>query len=154
MSESVIADDLLIKGEVTTTGDVELKGVIEGDISCRTLLIAQDARIQGNAKAEKVVVRGIVNGRINGVRVTLTSSAKVQGELICKALSVDEEAYFDGTSQRVDDPLGTQNTIPPEAHKSDVQDAKPVNGQSEKTQTAKASKSEPEKVRPMMSTQS
>jgi len=106
MSESVIADDLHIKGEVTTSGDIELKGTLEGEVTCRTLLIAEDAKVQGGATAEKVVVRGTVEGTINGVRVTLTSSAKVKGELICKALSVDEEAYFDGTSQRVNDPLG------------------------------------------------
>jgi len=108
MSESVIADDLNIKGEVTTSGDIELKGTIVGDVTCRTLLIAEDARVEGTAKAEKVVVRGSVEGKIHGVRVTLASSAKVKGELVCKALSVDEEAYFDGTSQRVNDPLGTE----------------------------------------------
>ena len=29
---------------------------------------------------------------------------------MCKALSVDEEAYFDGTSQRVNDPLGLEES--------------------------------------------
>ncbi len=106
MSESVIADDLHIKGEVTTQGDVELKGTLEGEIVCRTLLIAEDARVDGKVTAEKVVVRGSVDGQIHGIRVTLAPSAKVKGELVCKALSVDEEAYFDGTSQRVNDPLG------------------------------------------------
>ena len=106
MSESVIADDLHIKGVITTEGDIEFKGTLEGEVTCRTLLIAEDAKIEGKATAEKVVVRGTVDGQINGIRVTLTSSAKVKGELICKALSVDEEAYFDGTSQRVNDPLG------------------------------------------------
>jgi len=105
MSESVIADDLHIKGELTTNGDVELKGTVEGEVTCRTLLISEEATITGSAAAEKVVVRGTVDGSINGNRVTLTSSAKVTGELICKALSIDEEAYFDGRSQRVDDPL-------------------------------------------------
>ncbi len=105
MSESVIADDLHIKGEVITQGDIELKGTLEGEVTCRTLLIAEDARVEGKATAEKVVVRGAVDGSIHGIRVTLTSSARVKGELVCKALSVDEEAYFDGTSQRVNDPL-------------------------------------------------
>lgn len=110
MSESVIADDLRIKGEVTTSGDIELKGTIVGDVTCRTLLIAEDAKVEGTAKAEKVVVRGSVEGKIHGIRVTLAPSAKVKGELVCKALSVDEEAYFDGTSQRVNDPLGIEGT--------------------------------------------
>ena len=111
MSESVIADDLHIKGEITTLGDIELKGTVEGEVTCRTLLIAQDAKITGKIKAEKIVVRGTVEGTINGIRVTLSSSAKVKGELICKALSIDEEAYFDGTSQRVNDPLGLGEDI-------------------------------------------
>lgn len=110
MSESVIADDLKIKGEVTTQGDVELKGTLEGEIVCRTLLIAEDAKVEGKVTAEKVVVRGSVEGQINGIRVTLAPSAKVKGELVCKALSVDEEAYFDGTSQRVNDPLGLEES--------------------------------------------
>lgn len=107
MSESVLADDLHIKGEITTSGDIELKGTVEGEVTCRTLLIAEDAKVEGKVTAEKVVVRGTVNGQINGIRVTLSSSARVTGELVCKALSVDEEAYFDGTSQRVNDPLST-----------------------------------------------
>lgn len=105
MSESVIADDLHIKGELTTNGDIELKGTIEGEITCRTLMVSEEARIEGSAAAEKVVVRGTIEGTVAGNRVTLTSSAKVKGELICRALSIDEEAYFDGRSQRVDDPL-------------------------------------------------
>jgi cytoskeletal protein CcmA (bactofilin family) len=105
MSESVLADDLHIKGEITTSGDIELKGSVEGEVTCRTLLIAEDAKVEGKVTAEKVVVRGTVNGQINGIRVTLSASSRVTGELMCKALSVDEEAYFDGTSQRVNDPL-------------------------------------------------
>jgi len=148
MSESVIADDLVIKGEVTTSGDIELKGVIEGDVTCRTLLIAQDAKIKGTAKAEKVVVRGTVEGRINGIKVTLTSSAKVQGELICKALAVDEDAYFDGTSQRVEDPLGEGKATT--ATKSPEPKSKPTNGQNE---SGKSEKDGGEKVRPIIASQ-
>lgn len=106
MSESVIAEDLKIKGELISEGDVELKGTFEGDIVCRTLLISEDAHVIGSATAEKVVIRGAVDGSISGNRVTLTSSARVTGELVCQALSIDENAYFDGKSQRVADPLG------------------------------------------------
>jgi cytoskeletal protein CcmA (bactofilin family) len=144
MSESVIADDLHIKGEVTTEGDIELKGTLIGEVTCRTLLIAEDAKVEGTATAEKVVVRGAVDGQINGIRVTLTSSAKVKGELVCKALSVDEEAYFDGTSQRVNDPLGqgdTKSTKPANAgmSKSSNGNSKPDKDSSDKLQPLAAS---------------
>ncbi len=144
MSESVIADDLHIKGEVTTLGDIELKGTLVGEVTCRTLLIAEDAKVEGTATAEKVVVRGAVDGQINGIRVTLTSSAKVKGELVCKALSVDEEAYFDGTSQRVNDPLGQGESAPAKPASGSVtasgnSNNKPDKGSSEKLQPLAAS---------------
>ena len=137
MSESVIADDLHIKGEVMTTGDVELQGSIDGEITCRTLMVAQDAKVSGEATAEKVVVRGTVEGKVTGVRVTLTSSAKVHGELICKALSVDEDAFFDGTSQRVADPLS--------AAKQD-QKSGTSNGSTSKSGNGKSGKDSGDKV--------
>lgn len=139
MSESVIADDLHIKGEVTTLGDIELKGTLEGEVTCRTLLIAEDAKVEGKATAEKVVVRGAVDGQINGIRVTLTSSAKVKGELICKALSVDEEAYFDGTSQRVNDPLGLGD----EKTKSVSESLPSSNGSTDKSDKPSSEKLQP-----------
>lgn len=106
MSETVIADDVRIKGEIHSPGDLELKGSIEGEIKCRSLVVAERAKVNGSVTAERVVVRGEVEGVINGIRVTLASSAKVDGELYCKTLSVDEEAQFQGMSQRVEDPLG------------------------------------------------
>lgn len=106
MSETVIADDVRIKGEIYSPGDLELKGTIEGEIECRSLVVAERAKVTGSVTAERVVVRGEVEGTINGIRVTLASSAKVDGELYCKTLSVDEEAQFQGVSQRVEDPLG------------------------------------------------
>ena len=105
MSESVFANDLHIKGEVTGSGYVELRGTLDGDITCRTLLITENAKVDGKTTAEKVVVHGAVEGQIHGIRVTLTSSAKVKGELVCKALSVDEEAYFDGMTHCIIDSI-------------------------------------------------
>ena len=55
--------------------------------------------------AEKVVLRGKVEGNVYGDSVKLKSSANVQDEVVSKSLSVDEEAYFDGTSHRVEDPV-------------------------------------------------
>ena len=105
MSESVFADDLHIKGSVTSKGDIKLNGVVEGDVSARKLLINKNAEIIGSATAEKVVVGGSVEGKIIGVSVELTSSAKVQADLIYKTLLIDENADFNGTAKHIEDPL-------------------------------------------------
>jgi len=125
MSETVIADDVRIKGEIHSPGDLELKGSIEGEITCRSLVVAERARVNGSVTAERVVVRGEVEGTITGIRVTLASSARVDGELYCKTLSVDEEAEFQGMSQRVEDPLGRgEDASAAEPAKKDKAEAK------------------------------
>lgn len=103
MSKSVFADDLLIKGNVTSEGDIQLNGVVEGELSARTLRTGDGATIRGSATVEKAVLGGNVEGSVHGGSVRLESSANVQDEVVSNALSVDEEAYFDGTSKRVKD---------------------------------------------------
>ncbi len=105
MSDSVFADDLQIKGSVNTKGNIKLNGVVEGDVSARTLLIKEKAELRGSATTEKVVVGGYVGGNIDSVRVDLTSSAKVQGDLVCKTVSVDEEAHYSKISKHIEDQL-------------------------------------------------
>ena len=105
MSKSVFADDLHIKGNVTSKGDVQLNGVVNGEISARTLWLEKDSSIKGSATAKKVILGGTIDCNVYGDSVKLKSSANVQSEVMSNSLSVDEEAYFDGTSNRVEDPV-------------------------------------------------
>ena len=105
MSKSVFADDLHIKGNVTSKGDVQLNGVVDGELSARTLWTEKDSSIKGSPIAEKLVIGGNIEGNVYGNSVKLKSSAKVQGDVVSNSLSVDEEAYFDGSSNRVEDPV-------------------------------------------------
>ena len=104
MSKSVFADDLHIKGNVTSKGDIQLNGVVDGELSARTLWTEKGSSIRGPVIAEKVILGGNVEGNVCGDSVKLKSSANVEGDVVSKSLSVDEEAYFDGTLHRVEDP--------------------------------------------------
>ena len=105
MSKSVFADDLHIKGNVTSKGDIQLNGVVDGEVSARTLWLEKGSSIKGSAIAEKVVIGGKTDTSVYGNSVKLKSSANVQGEVMSSSLSVDEEAYFHGTSNPVEDPV-------------------------------------------------
>ncbi len=105
MSKSVFANDLHIKGNVTSKGDIQLNGVVDGELSARTLWLEKDSSIRGPAIAEKVVIGGNIDCNVYGDSVKLKSSANVQSDVVSNSLSVDEEAYFDGTSNRVENPV-------------------------------------------------
>ncbi len=105
MSKSVFANDLYIKGNVTSKGDIQLNGVVDGELSARTLWLEKGSSIRGPVIAEKVVIGGKIDTNVYGNSVKLKSSANVQSKVMSSSLSVDEEAYFDGTLNRVEDPV-------------------------------------------------
>ena len=100
MSQSKLADDLKITGEVTSRGDVEVDGVIEGNIKARKIETSKEAKIRGTLRCDAVYVGGRFEGTIDADKVELSSTANVDGEITSASLSMDEEAYFSGTSKR------------------------------------------------------
>jgi len=105
---SILSSDLTIKGNVTTTGDVQVEGTIEGDVRAHLLTVGESAVVKGEVIADDVVVNGRVVGRLRGLKVRLTATARVEGDIIHKTIAIESGAHFEGTVQRQDDPLSTK----------------------------------------------
>ncbi|MFN3294311.1 MAG: polymer-forming cytoskeletal protein [Gemmobacter sp.] len=52
-----------------------------------------------------IVINGRVIGRVRGLKVRLTSTARVEGDIIHKTIAIESGAHFEGSVQRQDDPL-------------------------------------------------
>ena len=55
--------------------------------------------------ADDVVINGRIVGRVRGLKVRLTSTARVEGDIIHKTIAIESGAHFEGSVQRQDDPL-------------------------------------------------
>ncbi|MEJ6401650.1 bactofilin family protein [Yoonia sp. 2307UL14-13] len=104
---SVLSADLLITGNIKTTGDVNVEGQVEGDVRAHLLTVGEGATVKGEVMADDVVVNGRVVGRVRGLKVRLTSTARVEGDIIHKTIAIESGAHFEGSVQRQDDPLAT-----------------------------------------------
>jgi len=102
---SVIGPDLMINGNLTSKGEVQVDGEVQGDIHGTYVVIGEKARITGGIVAEEIVVRGHVAGSVRGKRVMLQSSSHVEGDIYHQALAIEQGAFFEGKSRRSDDPL-------------------------------------------------
>lgn len=114
---SIIGEDLTIVGNVTSKGEIQVDGAIEGDVHCVSLLLGEKSRISGAVVADDVVVRGSVTGSISGMRVTLQAQSHVEGDIYHQSLSIEQGAYFEGKSRRSEDPVkdarkGTETAKP------------------------------------------
>jgi cytoskeletal protein CcmA (bactofilin family) len=132
-SPSLLSNDLTIKGNVTTSGDIQIEGTIEGDVRAHLLTVGESATIKGEIAADDVVVNGRVVGCLRGLKVRLTASARVEGDIIHKTLTIESGAHFEGTVQRQEDPLGDSSssrpaTAAPARPRTDTREAPPLTG--------------------------
>ncbi|MCB1390349.1 MAG: polymer-forming cytoskeletal protein, partial [Rhodobacteraceae bacterium] len=74
---SVLSADLQISGNLRTSGDVVIEGVVDGDIRAHLLTVGESATIRGEIVADDIVINGRVIGRVRGLKVRLTSTARV-----------------------------------------------------------------------------
>jgi cytoskeletal protein CcmA (bactofilin family) len=111
-SPSLLSNDLTIKGNVITSGDIQIEGTIEGDVRANLLTVGESATIKGEIAADDVVVNGRVIGCLRGLKVRLTATAQVEGDIIHKTIAIESGAHFEGTVQRQEDPLGDSSSRP------------------------------------------
>ena len=102
---SLLSTDLFIKGNLTTTGDIQIEGEVEGNIKANLLTIGKEAKIKGEINSDELVVNGNVSGTIRAKKVTLTSSARVDGDIIHQTIAIETRAHFEGSIEKSDNPL-------------------------------------------------
>ena len=100
--QSVIGVDLTIKGDLVCTGDLQIDGRVDGDITCRTLTLGAEPIINSKVKAETVRICGSFSGEIRAKKVILTSTAKVKGDIYQESLEIQKGAAFEGFVGRLD----------------------------------------------------
>ena len=97
---------MVINGTISSTGDIQIDGRIEGDVRSVGLVIGDKAEIHGEVLAEDVTVRGKVTGRIRARKVLLAATSHVEGDILHEAFAVESGAFFEGNCRHSDNPLG------------------------------------------------
>jgi cytoskeletal protein CcmA (bactofilin family) len=98
---TIIAEGLRIVGSVKGESAVEIMGQVEGELHCGSLVISHEAHIKGPVQADDVIVDGKVEGPIQGRTVILQSRAHAVGDIRHQSLAIENGAFFDGRSVRV-----------------------------------------------------
>ena len=93
---SLISADVRLTGSLTSQGEVQLDGRIDGDIKADTLLIGSQGQVDGSVQANEVTIHGRVSGSISANKVAIESSAQVHGDVYHNTLSIAAGAQMEG----------------------------------------------------------
>lgn len=88
--ESVLGAGLTIEGTIEGTGHVRIAGRFHGDVHVQgDLTIEEGAKVVGGVRADTVVIRGELDGNIEGAtRVDLQATGVLNGNLTAGSLTV------------------------------------------------------------------
>lgn len=99
---SIVSADLRIEGNLHSIGDVQIDGIVNGDISSKTLTVGEGAEVHGAIEAEALRICGTVEGEVSAKTVILTKTARVYGDVVHESLSVEAGALIHGFCKRLD----------------------------------------------------
>jgi cytoskeletal protein CcmA (bactofilin family) len=97
---TVLAADIRLSGDLSSSGTVEILGEVSGDISAQTLIVGAEGLVKGSVSAEAVEVRGTLEGKVSCLSFTLRASAVVTAEVNYDTLIIESGAQIDGRFKR------------------------------------------------------
>jgi len=101
---SLVSDGISIDGGVTGEGELQIDGIIRGDVRVGRLTVGETGHIEGSVYAEAVEVRGRVIGSVTAKQVRLYGTAYVDGDITHEQLAMETGAFFQGRSLKFQRP--------------------------------------------------
>ena len=101
VAPTIISSDMRITGNITSEGEVQIDGVVDGDVRGAKVSIGASGHVAGAVSADRILVRGRVNGQIRAQLVTLTRTAQVKGDIFHDTLSMESGAKLEGHCRRL-----------------------------------------------------
>ncbi|MEE8506798.1 MAG: polymer-forming cytoskeletal protein [Kiloniellales bacterium] len=96
---SIISPDLEIVGNLKSNGEIQIDGMVKGDIDGYLLTVGEQGKVDGSTVGETVRIFGTVSGRVQAKTVRLAKSAKVTADITHESLAIEAGAKFEGRVQ-------------------------------------------------------
>lgn len=86
-----ISGDTIIRGDIKTSHDIVLEGVVEGNVNCeKKVQIEEGACVKGNVACSNLYSEGLIEGNVKtAMYCELHNNAVIKGMVECLSLITD-----------------------------------------------------------------
>src|SRR6478735_7955871 len=109
---SLISPDITVEGGITGDGELQIDGVVRGDVRVGRLTVGETGHIEGSIYAEAVEVRGRIVGAITAKQVRLYGTSYIDGDITHEQLAMETGAFFQGRSLKFQRPAPVVQPAP------------------------------------------
>jgi cytoskeletal protein CcmA (bactofilin family) len=96
---SVFAQDLVVEGDASSSGPIEVQGNVVGSLRAPEITVASSGHVEGSVVAHDLSVLGAVSGMISARNVQLAPSAVVHADISHERIAVQAGAELEGRLQ-------------------------------------------------------
>jgi len=89
---SILLSDISIEGDLIEKEKVILDAKVSGDIKAEEIQTHQNSNIKGNINSKLATLGGTIKGNVNSDKIRIRKTAKIEGVLNQKTLSIEEGA--------------------------------------------------------------
>lgn len=97
---SFIGPEVTVTGDIETSGQLHIDGIVSGDVRCGSLSQGESGAVHGNIVADEARLAGLVDGAVDAGVLTLDASARVTGDVLYDEISIAKGALIDGRFKR------------------------------------------------------
>ena len=98
---SLVGETLQLEGDLRSSGNVDVSGLINGNVFVSEMKINETGSIRGSLEATTVEINGHVEGKISADTIIVGSTAVIKGDIFFKnTLKTEEGADIDGYIKR------------------------------------------------------
>lgn len=84
-----------ITGTLRSSGQIQVDGIVNGDITAYSITVGQTGTVIGKLAATEIHICGTVHGALEGDAISLSRSARVYAQISHAGLSVAEGAVLE-----------------------------------------------------------
>jgi cytoskeletal protein CcmA (bactofilin family) len=111
--ETVIAAGVKVEGDFISPGNVRIEGIVNGSVKADgNLFVTETAKIEADVRAENAMVAGEIVGNLAiADKLELSATAKVNGNITARVLSVEAGAGIAGNCAIAVEPAPIKNRV-------------------------------------------
>ena len=113
---NIIASGTTFQGDITTTGDCRIDGMVKGNIKSKAkVIIGQSGSLEGDIACQAIEIEGHVRANINVSELLgLKSTACLIGNILVGKIAIEPGASFTGSCKMHNTNIEMPNSPAPE----------------------------------------
>jgi cytoskeletal protein CcmA (bactofilin family) len=93
----MVGEGVLLEGKVTTSGNVDIRGVLRGEVTAESVHVWDTGAIEGSVFAKSMIVEGQVGSNVNiAGELAIRSSGMVGGSISYQKIEIEKGAVVRG----------------------------------------------------------